>query len=329
MKLLFRAFWLLLLLSAGPGWVWTLEAQTAPVSAAPATPVARASTNDVQGLPFPTFRPPTEVFRDLLKLTSAQLDQRLTNQQPQLRRQLKDKIQEYQAMPPAAREARLHATELHEYLQFYIKNPPLNRSQQLKSVPDEYRQEVSDRLTQFDILPPALRQEALSQPSTADYFVGPGFAASRVTPPVPQLSSSPAPIKAISELPDAERAQLFSSMEDFFELDPKDQQKIIAAVPADQRGQVARVMFQIKNLPSEQREQTLQVIRTVAAMNDQQRQQFFNSAERWQAMSESERAIWLRLVSHLPPPPTLPIMPPATRPGGPPRSVSVATNPGN
>ncbi len=328
MKFFFRAFWLLLLWSADPGWERTLNAQTAPASATPVTPVARASTNDAQDLPFPTYRPPTEVFRDLLKLTPAQLDQRLTNQQPQLRRQLEAKVQEYQAMPPAAREARLHATELHEYLQFYIKNQPLNRPQQLKSVPDEYRQEVSDRLTQFDILPPALRQEALSQASTADYFVGPGSPAPQVTPPMPLRSSSPAPIKALSELPDAERAQLFSSMEDFFDLDPKDQQKIVATIPADQRGQVTRVLFQIKSLPKDQRDQTLQVIRTVAAMTDQQRQQFFNSAERWQAMSESERAIWLRLVSHLPPPPTLPIMPPGARPGGPPRSLSVATNPG-
>ena len=320
MKLLRRAFWLLLLWSARPGWEHQVEAQIVPLSAAPAS---QLSTNDIQEPPFPVYRPPTEIFRDLLKMTPAQLDQRLANQQPQLRRQLEAKVQEYQAMPPADREARLHATELHDYLQYFIKNPALNRPQQLKSVPDEYRQEVTDRLMQFVILPPALRDEALSRASTADYFMGPGAPVPHAPPPAPQ-ASSPDPIKALSELPDAERAQLFSSIEDFFELDLNDQQKVIGAIPAAQRSHITRVLFQIKSQTKEQRQQTLQVIRTVASMTDQQRQLFFSSAERWKAMSESEQATWLRLVSHIPPPP----LPPSVRPGAPLHPLSVATNPG-
>jgi hypothetical protein len=225
---------------------------------------------------------------------------------------------------------------LHEYLQYFIKNPPLNRPQQLKALPDEFRKEVSDRLTQFDVLPPELKQEALSQAATADYFWGPGSPdprGPRPTPPMPQVTAAPDPIKALSELPEAERAGLFSTIEDFFELDQPAQQKVIAAIPAAQRGQVAAILWQIKRQPREQREQTLEVLRTVAAMTDRQRQLFFTSAERWKAMSESERSTWLRLVSHLPSPPPLP-MPPPRPPGGrgvPPSTqpLSFATNPGS
>lgn len=325
MKFLCRAFWLLVLWSAGPGWEMQLAAQPASM---PANPASQPSTNAAPVPPFPIYRPPTETFRDLLKMTPAQLDQRLTNQLPQLRHQLEAKIHEYQAMPPAAREALLHATELHDYLQYFIKNPSLNRPQQLTSVPDEYRREVSDRLNQFYVLPPEFQEEALSQASTADYFMGPGTPPPRVQPPMPPLMAPSNPIKALSAMPAAERAQLFSSLEDFFELDPKEQQKIIGAVPADQRGEVARVLFQIKSQPREQREQTLQVIRTVAEMTDQQRQVFFSSAERWKAMSESERAIWLRLVGHLPPAPS-PILPLGMRLDISSRTLSVATNPGH
>jgi hypothetical protein len=332
MKPLLRVMALWLLWSAGPGWEPTLPAQPAPVSAGP---VARPSTNDVPAPPFPVYRPPTEIFRDLLKLTPAQLDLRLTNQRPQLRQQLEAKIHEYQTMPAAAREARLHATELHEYLQYFIKDQLPNRAQQLKSVPDDYRQEVSDRLTQFEILPPGLREEVLSQASTADYFVGPPLPpspAQHTQPPLPQPPMPADPIKALSQLPDAERAQLFASFEDFFELEPKDQQKVIAAIPADQRGLVMNVLLQIRNLPRDQRQQSLQVIRTVAGMTDQQRQLFFSSAERWKAMSESERSTWLRLVSHLPPPPLpppMPPLPPGAHPAASLQPVSVATNPQN
>jgi hypothetical protein len=230
-------------------------------------------------------------------------------------------------MTPEARDARLHATELHEYLKYYLQNPPLDRPRQMALVPEEYRKEVWDRLNQFDILPPPLQKEALAQSSTADYFMGPVTPPVHPPPPMPPLPGPADPIKALSEVPEAERSQVFATVEHFFDLDDDEQQAVIRAIPLEQRGHVAKTLYQLKFLPKEERAKSLDAIQTLAAMTDEQRRVFFSSVERWKTLTDSEKATWLRVVSHLPPAPSLPIMPPNRKLTS--ASVSVATNPGN
>ncbi len=308
--------WVMALFTAWEG----LGGRVMGQSAAPVIPAAAGPTNLP---PLPTFRPPTEIFRGWLKMTPAERDQIFAKQPAELRSRLEAKIHEYESMAPDAREARLHATELHEYLQVLVLTPVTNRAAQVASVPVEYRREVAERLTQFDVLPPGLREEALKQPGTAAYFIGPPVP--RALPaPVPPPPMPPDPTRRLRLLSAEERERVFASFDEFFELDAADQAKVIAVLPLNERDVVLKTIRQIAQLPKEDRQECLRAMTELVKMNDQQRRVFFASAERWNAMSPAERETWLKLVKHLPPePPPPPLPPPAAERGGP----SVATNP--
>jgi len=312
--------WVTLIFTAWEGLGGAVMGQ----AASPAIPAAASPA----GLP-PLPVSPTERFRVLLKMTEPERTKVLTNQPAEIRRRLVAKIAEYEALTPDAREARLHATELHEYLQLLVLSPATNRAAQVAAVPAGYQREVANRLMQFDLLPPGLREEALGQEATAGYFIGPSATRPKPMPPVPAPPVPPDPTKALRSLPPAERAEVFASFEQFFDMDKVDQDRIIAAVPAQERARVLKTIRQIGQLPKAERRRSLEVMSTLVEMDDQQRQLFFNSAERWNAMSPAEQETWLKVVKHLPPQPPLPPPPPLTPPApGNRGALSAITNPG-
>jgi hypothetical protein len=307
MNLLFRGglrrwlFW-----GAALGCCWGAFGQTPPL--AEAGKVA-FSTNLP---PLPVFQPRTELFRKILAMTPTEQEAWLTNRPAPVRSQLKAKIQEYEAMTPEAREAVLRATELHEYLVYFIKIVPADRSSQLAQVPAVYRSAISEKLKEFDVLPPELQKEVLAGKSTANYFLNPAPAwAGAVHPvhppvPMPPMPPSPETLRYLNRLPPGQRQKMYASFQHFFDLNSDDRQKILATLPAEERGRVEKTLHDLENLPPAQRNRGLQSISMLASMTDEQRQAFFQNAALWEKLPPTERQTWRKVVAHLPPLPPPP-----------------------
>jgi len=99
-------------------------------------PGAPASTTRV-ALSFPPLPKPVSYFRELLALNPDKLDQALASIAEPARKRLQAKLQEYAALTPDERDARLRATELRWYLAPLMRTPPTNRIAQLALVPED------------------------------------------------------------------------------------------------------------------------------------------------------------------------------------------------
>jgi hypothetical protein len=217
-------------------------------------------------------------FRELLTMKPAEREQYFTNRPPQVREQLEQKIHEYEAMTPDVREARLRATQLHWYLSRFIPVPASNATFQLSAVPDGYRAFVSNRLSQFQLLPPALRQDVLAHPTTAGYFLGRAATnAAGAPPPPPAL---PAPLATIGKLTAEQREKLFSNFARFFDLPAEQKQVVLARLAPADRSRVQAVLAAIERLPADQRVRGLQSISLLFTMTDDQQRELLRSAAR-------------------------------------------------
>lgn len=284
--------------------------------------------------PMPVFQTRTGLFRKILAMPAAEQESWLTNRPAQVRPQLEAKIKEYEAMTPEARESILRATELHEYLAYFIKTAPANRSTQLAQIPAEYRAAISEKLREFDILPPELQQEVLAGKSTASYFLNPAPARAGAPhpahPPMP-MPPSPEALQYLNRLTPGQRQKMYTSFQHFFELNSDDRHKILATLPDEQRGKIEKTLHELESLPPEQRDRGLQSISMLVGMTDEQRQAFYQNAEAWQKLPPAERQTWRKVVVHLPPLPPPPdpfaarAVPAITSQGG----FSAVTNPAN
>jgi len=333
MNSLFRRGWRWFLFwGAVSGLCLTLRGQTPP--ATPASVILETLATNLP--PLPVFQPRIELFRRILAMTPVEQDAWLTNRPPQARPLLEAKIREYQAMAPEAREAVLRATELHEYLLYFIRMPGAGRAPQLAQVPAVYRATVEEKLREFDLLPPELQTEVLAGKSTADYFLNPRPLLTRTAhpahPPVPPPPMPPEPLNYLSRLSTGQRQEMYASFQHFFDLDDADRQKTLATLPPAERVPVAKTLSDLEHLPREQRDRGLQSITTLAGMSEEQRASFFKNAAQWQDLPPSERQTWRKVVVHLPPlPPGLAqVSTPAPASATvPPDGFSVATNPAN
>jgi hypothetical protein len=319
-----RGLWwrLVLALSAACGLCVTANAQTPP--ATPTGVITKSLSTNLP--PLPVFGPVTELFRKVLAMTETGREAWLTNRPSQARSGLEAKIKEYLAMKPEAREAVLYATELHEYLEYFIKAPAADRGSELAQIPLEYRATVREKVAEFGLLPPELQKEVLAGKTTAEYFLSPASPPRirhplRPPVPMPPLPPPREPLKYLSRLSPGERQSIYASFEHFFDLNNDDQQKILAMLPPNQRGPVEKTLRDLDGLPKEQRDRGLQSVGILAGMTDEQRGTFFRNAELWEKLPSAERQTWRKVVAHLPPPPP---MPPQPHEG-----LSFATNPSN
>ncbi len=155
--LLRRIFWLLLAMGMGPGFLTSLYSQVPAV-----LPPGRAAVKGVQMPPQPPIsKSPVDILRVLLAMKPAEQERYLSNRPPEIRKRFLAKIQEYEAMKPEDRELRLRATQLRWHLLPLMQTPATNRVAQLALIPEADRKLVSERLQQWDILPPGLQKEFL------------------------------------------------------------------------------------------------------------------------------------------------------------------------
>jgi len=292
---------------AGP-----METNTAPSSIpTPARPPAPP--------PLTLLRSPVERFRQLLAMKPAARELSLSNYPVAVKARILEKVQEYELLPPDYRELRLQVTELRWYLLPLLKTPATNRPAQLREIPEPYRKLVTDRLQEWDIMPPPLKDEVLDYETTMHYFVGRGCVV-RPQMTIDSLSEKERSelehkLAQWQELPLTQRQQIYGSFQHFFELSDQDKEKTLQVLSTPERQQTEKIIGPIEKWPRHRQQKYVTALREFATMSPEARQQFMQGAERWQKMSPEERQAWHDLVqklSEMPPlPPGLPIARPA------------------
>ncbi len=270
------------------------------------------------------LKSPVERFRQLLAMTPAERELSLSNYPASVKARILEKVQEYELLPPDYRELRLQVTELRWYLLPLMKASPTNRATQLKKIPGPFQKLVADRLQEWDIMPPSLKDEVLEYETTMHYFVGRGCVVQ------PQMTVENLSEKERSELehklaqwqelPWDQRRQMYGSFQHFFDLSDEEKQKTLEVLSEPERQKTEEILGPIEQWPKSSQGKYIAAFREFASMSPEARQQFMKGAERWQKMSPEERQAWRDLVHQLSEMPPLP-------PGFPvPLRIPVATN---
>jgi hypothetical protein len=288
------------------------SSSASPNSQPPAHSQPEASSSVIAPTPSPVA-----FFRKLLAMSPTQREDYLTNRPPQMRERILAKVREYELLSPDDRELRLRATELRWYLMPLLQTSQANRDAGLARVPAELREIVKNRLDQWDILPPPLKDEFLENEQTRYYFA-------RIQPPANSA--------AAQELA-AQRERISEEFRQFLELTPEEKQQTLDNLSADERAQMQKTLESFGKLTPEQQTQCVQNYAKFAGMSAADRVEFLRNAERWSQMSPAERQTWRDLVANVPDWPPVPpsIYPPGLAPPGSPVTPvisrsSVATN---
>jgi hypothetical protein len=301
----------------GRSWLVSFAAAAVFLYSAAGQPVTNSSASALV-LPIPPTTvplPPSPVvyFRRLLAMSPSQLESALAKKSPAVRTRILAKVNEYVALDPDERELRLRATDLRWYLLPLLQAAPDQREAELASVPEDIRDLVQSRLTQWELLPPSLQQEFLDNEHIVGYFSDVG-ATNNVTG-VTQLSD--ADQTHWNALPDNERQGMITQFNQFFELSVEEKQKALGELTDLERRQMERTLRTFNNLPPLERGKCIHAFGKFAGMSRAERAEFLKNAERWSKMSPAERQAWRDLVAHVPqwpplPPAMMPPLPPPT-----------------
>jgi hypothetical protein len=280
----------------------------------PPLPPNTPSPLNLVPLPPPQAPSPVAFFRSLLAMSPKERADFLTNRPPGMRARIIAKIHEYQILNPDERELRLSATELRWYLTPLLSLAPTNRAERVALVPDNLRPLVKDRLQQWDILPPPLKQEFLENDRALHYFA-------RIVPPGTAASD---------DLSNEQRQKIAGQFNEFFELTPGEKEKALKTLSAAEQAEMQKTLQSFEHLPPPQRLMCLRNYAKFAGMSNVDRSEFLKNAEHWSQMSPAERQTWRDLVAHVPewPPVPPPIVPGNLIPHTTPKisKTNVATN---
>ena len=251
----------------------------------------------------------------------------LTNRPPEIRKRILVKVNEYEALDPDTRELRLRATELRWYLMPLLRNPPADRAARLAQVPEDIRELVEDRLNQWTILPPPLQQEFLENERTLRYFASVDVSGS----PPENAGRGPGNAEQArwNALSETQRGQITAGFNQFFELTPREKQKVLGTLSDAERQQMEKTLQSFDKLPPEQRQECVRAFAKFAGMTASERAEFLKNARHWSQMPPAERQAWRDLVVNVPEWPPMPqdfIAPPPPPPMPPGFHLLVATN---
>jgi len=227
----------------------------------------------------PAAKPPTELFRQLLRASPLEREQLLAAKPPPARQVILNGLREYEALSPADRELRLHTLELGWYLDSLLRLNPSNRLDRLASLPEAYRPEVEDRLQHWDQLPAELQKQLLAH--------RPAILPGRSVVGRGSLEPGPSP----------EQSELKQRIQRLFELNEPERTRVLSGFSEAQRAELRKAVLLFANLPKSQRDTCVEGLTRFATMSAGDRREFIKNCDRWKSMSESERAIWRRLVA--------------------------------
>jgi hypothetical protein len=264
-------------------------------------------TNIMPPAPF-SAQSPVDFFRQLLLMSPPERSKALEGRAPEARARIMAKIREYLALDANERELRLRATELRWYLTPLLRIPRADRGPRLAAMPSDLQALAKTRLTEWDVLPPALQQEFLSSDRTLNYVMHVDVAV---------------PVSV-----DPQKQRMAEQINAFFDLKPWEKQRLLTTLSEAERSKMEQTLKTFDQLPPPQRAQCIRNYAKFAGMSGTDRAEFLKNAESWSKMSPEERQTWRDLVAHIPlwPPPPIgkPPMPPPLLPK--PAKSSMATN---
>jgi Protein of unknown function (DUF3106) len=303
MKFFRQALWWLAFCMAGQFSFFSLAAGN--FTNVPASIKLISATTNIPLL-APRRKSPVDFFRQLLAMTPDEREKFLTNRPPEIRQRILAKVSEYEALDPDERELRLRATELRWYLMPLLRESPTNRAARLAQTPDDIRPLVQDRLQEWEILPPQLRQEFLDNERILRYFAQVDVSNA---PPEDAWRHEPndADRAHWNALSDAERQQIAAGFNHFFELTPDEKTETLNTLSDAERGQMEKTLQAFGKMPPAQRAECINAYAKFASMSASEQAEFLKNAARWSQMSPAERQAWRDLVKHVPEWPPLPV----------------------
>ena len=255
-------------------------------------------------------------FRELLAMNPLDRAAELSGRPESQRAALEAKVAEYAAMTATDRELRLRATELRYFLLPLMKLAPEERTARVQEVPEDIRDLVEDRLMQWTLIPPPLREQLLENQAALEMF-------SRMNPTLPAtadelvrpLSQVAAGLGTEMErwqaLSPTEQGQLLRSFNHFFHLTVAEKERTLRTLSTAERSAMERTLKQFESLPPGQREACIRGFHQFMSMPVEDRERFMKNADRWQAMSPEAREEWRKVVYQLS---SMPPMPPGVTP---------------
>ncbi len=259
-------------------------------------------------------RNPVAVFRGLLAMRKDARATELSTQPERLRAVLVTRLRDYDALPLAEREARLHATELRYHLNPLLTTTSDARAARLAAVPESFRRLVEERLAAWDKMPAEIQREILADERLRQAMTRPAVVGA--FPPLPPGLEPKVPdnFAQWQDLDARQREQLLDNFTHYFRLDERAKTRVVAALPELKRAEAARTVDQFEHLTADERAACLVALKRLGQMTPGQQAQFHANAEQWKKMPESERATWRKVVVEFPPLPPgagpLPPLPP-------------------
>jgi hypothetical protein len=276
---------------------------------------------------------PVEYFRGLLGMSPAERERVLAGKVPEERKAILDKVREYEALPRAVREARLHQTELHWHLLNLMREEKADRAAELDQISPLDQPMVLEPLAQWDELPAATRKALLEKEDFIRIYLD--WAAHSPAGKKDMLEKLPAAGRVRwqaewqrwQQLPEEQRAALCGQFRQFFTLTIREQQQTIDQFSDGDRRDMEDALRLFDRLPPAERQACVNAFGKFAKLTAEERNQFLRNAQRWEAMSAYERQTWRELVEQLPPMPPAPPMPPGfpAFPPFPPTTTAQAT----
>ena len=269
--------------------------------------------------PLP-IQTPVDFFRRILEMPAAEQAKSVAARSAEARAFLESKLKEFQALSPAAREARLQTLQLRWFMLPLMKVAPEQRGPRLKLMSDADRKLVEERLAEWDQLPADLQKQIIENESVIRLF----FRSETNAPTIELVPTKLTPqqrekteqdLARWNSLPEAEQEKIKTHFERFLGLNEKEKDKILGRMTDPERQQMERTLRSFDRLPKNQRELCLRNFQKFAALSPEERQEFLANAERWQSISAQDRQLWRDLVARLQPKPPLP---PGLRPKSPP-----------
>ena len=264
--------------------------------------LAHAQINGGPPLP-PLPASPVQTFRMLLTTNTIGRAQWLSFRKPEQCQHIEAKIKEYEALPPAEREARLQTLQLRWYLPLLMQMKAPERAQQLARIPQPDRALLETKLKTWDIMPPPLKQDLIENQQAISIFIAPvpgGADGSVLRALSPERQEElRRQFERLNGLPDARRAQILASFQNFFALPATEQGRALRTLTAAERAGMELTLNTFVILPPPLRQQAVDGFKKFADLTPAERAAFLQTAERWQAMSETERERWRKIVAGL------------------------------
>ena len=247
----------------------------------------------------------------------------LADRSPETRKLIRDKINEYRAMPADQREKRLTVTELRWHLLRLMNLPEADRKAQIELIPGEMRKLVDDRLRVWHLLPPNMQKELLDNELALRYLID--TASGYTSNSSPLLQTNVATYLALPQRQQQEIVRLFNH---FFELSKPEQENVLHKMSGPETQQIEKTLRTFQNLPPVQRTLCIRSFGQFASLTPRERLEFLKDAQKWEQMSPAERENFRKLVEQTSLQPLMPTAAPLLPPPASlrPRVPDTATN---